>query len=320
MAEERGFNGEEANLQDDDSFFDSDQQDDGGNSTELNRKIRELESQNQELARDNGEINRKIETLTAEIEEMRGDETKAKRKIGEMEREIDKLDEERKVLEAIAARASELEIEVARLQHELVTAETEGEETATEAKKLRSEISQKVDRIDELEKELSGLRTVKEDNDKRMYELKTKLKVLEVKELEERNLKVRGEEEMRDKIDNKEKEIVDLKEKIKNLEANVGEGKAELQKQRKEKMTVEDSLRVSKKKAVAMESEIVELERGIDESEKMINGLKNVVDEPVNGVEPSMTVTSGSGAAVVAVAVAVAGAAVFCYVYRSKKV
>ncbi|VVB00221.1 unnamed protein product [Arabis nemorensis] len=98
-----------------------------------------------ELVRDNGEISQKIGSLTAEIEELRGAESKAKRKMGEMEREIDKSDEERKVLEAIAARAFELETEVARLNQELVTAVTEGEEATAEAKKLRSAISHKGD-------------------------------------------------------------------------------------------------------------------------------------------------------------------------------
>lgn len=44
----------------------------------------------------------------------------------------------------IAARASELETEVSRLQRELVTAKTEGEEAdPEEGEKLLSEISQK---------------------------------------------------------------------------------------------------------------------------------------------------------------------------------
>ncbi|KAF2591274.1 hypothetical protein F2Q70_00042034 [Brassica cretica] len=56
---------------------------------------------------------RRIENLTAEMEELREAEANARRKMSEMEREIDKSDDERKVLEAIAARVSELETEVA---------------------------------------------------------------------------------------------------------------------------------------------------------------------------------------------------------------
>ncbi|KAF3584266.1 hypothetical protein F2Q69_00025986 [Brassica cretica] len=62
----------------------------------------------------------------------------------------------------------------------------------------------------------------------------------------------------------------------------------------------------------------------MDESEKMISGLKNMV-EPVNGVEAVRSWSPGavsgvSGGAMAAVAVvAVAGAAVVLYVYRSKK-
>ncbi|CAN6902905.1 unnamed protein product [Brassica oleracea var. botrytis] len=46
------------------------------------------------------------------MEELREAEANARRKMSEMEREIDKSDDERKVLEAIAARASELEKKV----------------------------------------------------------------------------------------------------------------------------------------------------------------------------------------------------------------
>lgn len=99
-------------MQEDDGFFNSDQHDDGGNLSELNRKIGELESRNQELAREKGEISRRIENLTAEMEELREAEANARRKMSEMEREIDKSDDERKILEAIAARASELEKKV----------------------------------------------------------------------------------------------------------------------------------------------------------------------------------------------------------------
>lgn len=50
-----------------------------------------------------------------------------------------------------------------------------------------------------MEKEVTGLTSVKEDDEKIMKELETKLGALEVKELEERSKKVRAEEEMRDR-------------------------------------------------------------------------------------------------------------------------
>lgn len=68
----------------------------------------------------------------------------------------------------------------------------------------------------------------------------------------------------------------------------------------------------------------MELQKQLDDAEKMINGLKNVVEEPLNGIEfkswsPNVTAV-GSGGAVAAVAVAVAGAAVVCYIYHSRRV
>ncbi|EFH55180.1 hypothetical protein ARALYDRAFT_344261 [Arabidopsis lyrata subsp. lyrata] len=122
--------------------------------------------------------------------------------MGETKRETDKSDEERKVLEAIALKASELETKVARLQHELIKA-------TTEAKKLNSEFSQKGHGIEEVEKEVAGLRTVKEENEKRMKELETKLGALEVKELEEKNERFQAEEvdEEKEKEEKKRKKI-----------------------------------------------------------------------------------------------------------------
>ncbi|CAH8391671.1 unnamed protein product [Eruca vesicaria subsp. sativa] len=100
-------------------------------------------------------------------------------------------------------------------------------------------------------KEVSGLSSLKEENKKRMKELETKLGALEVKELEKRNKKVGSEEEMRDKIENKEKEVDELKEKINDLESNV-------------------CRRKSRGESGGDGIKIVELERLIDESVKMI--------------------------------------------------
>ncbi|EFH62756.1 predicted protein [Arabidopsis lyrata subsp. lyrata] len=118
--------------------------------------------------------------------------------MGETKRETDKSDEERKVLEAIALKGSELETKVARLQHELIKA-------TTEAKKLLYDNGG----IEEVEKEVAGLRTVKEENEKRMKELETKLGALEVKELEEKNERFQAEEvdEEKEKEEKKRKKI-----------------------------------------------------------------------------------------------------------------
>lgn len=62
-----------------------------------------------------------------------------------------------------------------------------------------------------------------------------------------------------------------MKEKTNGLESDLSNGKAELQKWKTEK------------KVVAMESE-----RQIDESQKMISGLKNMVEEPLKSRSPRL--------------------------------
>ena len=63
---------------------------------------------------------------------------------------------------------------------------------------------EKESRVESLENELAGLKKVKAESDVRVRDLERKIGVLETKEIEERNKRIRFEEETRDKIDEKE--------------------------------------------------------------------------------------------------------------------
>ncbi|KOM34696.1 hypothetical protein LR48_Vigan02g084600 [Vigna angularis] len=92
------------------------------------------------------------------------------------------------------------------------------EEVRADASELRKDLGEKESLVESLEKELTALKKVKAEGKVRVRDLKRKIGVLETKEIEERNKRMRFEEEMRDKIDEKEKEINGFKQKLVELE------------------------------------------------------------------------------------------------------
>ncbi|XP_050137874.1 peroxisomal and mitochondrial division factor 2-like [Malus sylvestris] len=102
-------------------FFDADQ------AAELGRKVEGLEWEKLELQRENKETKEKIQELMAEIEKLKSSEKETKERLREMELVIERTEEGKDVLESVANRAMELETEVVRLQHDLISAMAEGE-------------------------------------------------------------------------------------------------------------------------------------------------------------------------------------------------
>ncbi|KAJ8646816.1 hypothetical protein MRB53_008564 [Persea americana] len=82
-------------------------------------------------------------------------------RLEKMQAEIDRSEDDRKALKAIAARASELETEVFRRQHDLQSSMSECEDNREELQKLTGECEalkqsnrEKKSKIDDLEKEM----------------------------------------------------------------------------------------------------------------------------------------------------------------------
>ncbi|KAL0002227.1 hypothetical protein SO802_016008 [Lithocarpus litseifolius] len=273
------------------SFYDLDQRGGGGAGgsdydarvSELNRKIESLEREKVQLVNENSESKERIKKLSFEIGELRNDNASKKEKLGEMEKEIERSGEELKALESVARRAVELETEVSRMQHDLISTMSESEEANKEASELKRALGEKGERVERLEIEVESLKKEKLESEKRVRELERKVGVLEMKEVEEKSKKVRIEEEMREKIDEKEREIGGFRKKVQELESVVAKNGAELEKWMREKLGLEESLRESDEKAKVAESMMLGLKKEVEEAERVISGLKEKAAEAING-------------------------------------
>lgn len=299
-----------------DDFYDADQ------TASLSRKVSTLEWEKGELERENRETKEKINQLTNEIENLKSGEREMKEKLREMELEVERNDEGKDVLETVANRAMDLETEVTRLQQDLISAMAEGAEANTEVVELKRVLKEKGEKIDSLEKELESLKKAKADSEKRVRELERKIGVLEVKETEEKSKRVRVEEEMRERLEEKDGEVGLFKKKIVELEAVIGRNGVELQKWMKEKSNVESVLRESEEKSRAMELKMGQLQKEMVDAGRVINELKEktvgVINGTVNEMKEildgrieteskglSLPVVAGSAGAIVAVAAVV---------------
>ncbi|ESW13385.1 hypothetical protein PHAVU_008G191300 [Phaseolus vulgaris] len=242
---------------------------------ESTTKIAVLQRERDELLNENAARKEEIEELTAELDGLRKDRAVNNQKIEEMQRELVQSREGAKAAEVIAARAADLETDLARLQHDMISEMSAAEEARADAAELRKALGEKESRVESLER---------------------KIGVLETKEIEERNKRIRFEEEMRDKIDEKEKEIKAFKQKFEELEKIAGEKKSELEKivaqknseleeSVKQKLKLEELLTESGKKVTVLESSIVQLREEAKEAEKVILSLKEKASETIKKID-----------------------------------
>lgn len=251
------------------------------NDPTLKLKLLELEKFN--LLRENDESKERVGELTAEIEKLRSGEGVMRAKLEKLEREVELAEDGKRAMESIMARAADLEIEVSRLQHDLISAMNDAGEANKEVAELRSAAEEKGRRIEGLERELEGLKNGGAESDIKVRELERKIGELEVRESKGRSEKVRAEVELREKVEEKEREISGLKEKIGDLEARIAKDGSELQSSKNEKIVAEDALKKSEEKAKEMESKLVELQRELEQAEKAIGRLKDKTPETING-------------------------------------
>ncbi|KAG8662606.1 peroxisomal and mitochondrial division factor 2 [Manihot esculenta] len=246
------------------SFNDVDQR---VNEAKLTQKIEALEKEKLSLSNENEEIKDQMLQLRADIELLRSAESELKLRLQAMGKEMEVSEERKRALEFISKRAVQLETEVSRLQHDLITSMSEGEEANTEISKLKRVLGEKEVKLEELKKE-------KMDSEKKVKELEKKIGVLEVKEIEERNKRVRIEEEMRDKLSDKEKEMFYYKNRFMVLEEEVA---------RKEEL--EEKLKASEEKVREIEEKMVELQKKVEEAEKVNGRVKERTVRAINGIQ-----------------------------------
>ncbi|XP_014502931.1 peroxisomal and mitochondrial division factor 1-like [Vigna radiata var. radiata] len=161
-------------------------------SEESATKIEVLQRERNELVNENATRKEEIKKLTAELDILRRDGATNSEKIEELQREVAQSREVVKAVE-ITARAADLDTHVGDLMSEMAAAE-----------------EARVDLVESLEKELTSLKK----DEVRIRDLERKIGVLETEEIEKRNKRIRFEEEMRDKVDEKEEEINGFKQKL----------------------------------------------------------------------------------------------------------
>lgn len=98
--------------------------------------------------------------MTLEIDGFKKSKEEMEERLEKMQEEIDRSEDDKKALKAIAARASELETDVFRLQHDLQSSMSECEDNRADLDKLTGECEalkqsnrEKDSKIDDLEKE-----------------------------------------------------------------------------------------------------------------------------------------------------------------------
>lgn len=213
--------------------------------------------------------NNKVTELTKRVESLELEKKEMKDTIKKLSIEIEGSEEDKRILESIAARADELEIEVSRLQHDLVTSMSEGDELGAEVAELKRVLGDKGVKLEGLEREVDGLKKEKVESEKKVRELERNVGLLEVREMEEKSKRVRVEEEMREKLDEKDREISGFKKKVDDLES-------ELDKCKSEKNSAEQTMKEMEERILLWQKEIVE-------TEKVIAGLKDKTLDGVNG-------------------------------------
>ncbi|KAL2665856.1 hypothetical protein AAZV13_02G246600 [Glycine max] len=258
-------------------------------------KIAALQRERDELVSENAARKEEIKKLTAELDGLRSDGADRSEKIEELQREVAQSRDAAKATEVIAARAADLETEVARLHHDMVAEMTAAEEARADAAELRKVLGETESRVESLERELAGLKKVKAESEVRVRDLERKIGVLETKEIEERNKRIRFEEETRDKIDEKEREIKGYRQKVEGLEKVAAEKKTELDELVKQKLRLEESLRESEEKVTGLESSILQLREEAKEAERVIISLNEKAVETVETIDRGLNGVHGEG-------------------------
>ncbi|CAL5335407.1 unnamed protein product [Camellia sinensis] len=260
----------------------------------LMQRIEALEVEKRKLVRENEEERERVKNLKKEIEGLEG--------------VVAELKTDNKGLESVAARASQLEIEVSRMQHDLISSMSEGEEANKEVselkrvvEELKRSISEKGLKVEVLEKERNlllekmdkdaeGVQEAKAVTESRVRELEKKIEALEGRESSEKGERIKVEQEARAKIDEKEGEIRQLKKWVEDLDSVVVKNGLEMEKMKKEreeieivKNELEGLLKKSERKGKEMENKMAQLHKELEASEQMIIGLKEKTLNDLNG-------------------------------------
>lgn len=249
----------------------------------LMQKIAALEQEKSELVHENEIVKERVSKLKGEIEES--------------DAENGKLKSESKVLDSIAGRAAQLETEVSRLQHDLLSSINENQEISAELSVTKQEIEElrksevsKSASLEAMQRERNLLlekiskdsEGVKESNS-RVSDLEKKIQALEMRDSGYKSEKIKAEEEMKEKIEERDVKIRDLQSLVDDLEAVLERSNKEREELEIVKNELEALLKKSERKVKEMEGKMGLLHKELEGSEKMISGLKEKAADGING-------------------------------------
>ncbi|KAI4331114.1 hypothetical protein MLD38_029335 [Melastoma candidum] len=248
---------------------------------ELINEVKSLELENDELARCAVEVQERNDGFVAEIERLMDDEVDMMVTLEGMRVEIDSAEDEKRAIKSVMKRAVDLETEVVRLQHELISTTQEVEEMSRKAVELRGVVEEKEERIAGLAIKAKDMRSGKVDSEVKTRELESEVEVLLASESE----RVRVETELQGTIEEKEGFVSAYEKKIAAVEAEVRKGRVELEKAKKDKSLLEDAVKESEEKAKKLDQNMIELRRELKTAESIISGLKEKTGDAINGRE-----------------------------------
>ncbi|KAL3638298.1 hypothetical protein CASFOL_017669 [Castilleja foliolosa] len=257
--------------------------------SELTAKITDIERENAKNILQNEGYKQQIDELKASLEALTAESA-------ELKKQVDEAESENKVLGSVAARAAELEADVSRLQHDLISATSDLQEWTVEVSNLKQELEGAKERGNEKDIKLEAFGKERD------------LLLAKVEKLEELQNSLRGESEA------KEKEIRGLKKRIEDLEVVLESSSG-----------LESSKNELEKEIAKLRGEIIGLQSGLKEKDNVISEFEikeREIGDALIGGEKELTVgglkqkdwvvVGGSAVA----AVAVMGA--ICYVHARK--
>ncbi|GAA0184112.1 hypothetical protein LIER_31410 [Lithospermum erythrorhizon] len=254
-------------------------------ASDFNQRIAALEQENRQLVHEKDVIEKRIADLKREIEEANNDKDK-------LLYDLEQSKEDIKNLGSVAARAAQLEGDVSRLQHELISTTSALEEVSSELADVKLALDVFKKKETDKDKELEAV-VVERDL------LIEKLGDLEAKENRYLN-------EMNDK----EKEIGTLRVKVEEFKVLIEKSVDE--KKDIEKLTSELEVRVG------------ELERKLEDKERVIDGFEKkeretIVVQGKTGGLMTREMNMGLPVIVGSVVCAVGLGGLVCYLHQVKR-
>ncbi|XP_049936634.1 peroxisomal and mitochondrial division factor 2-like [Nymphaea colorata] len=211
---------------------------------DLKEKISSLEDERDDLQSLVGEQASKMMSAIESSEESKRRAAETSSRLEEVLQQLDEanstvsaLQQEQNMLKSVASRAAELEIQVVRLQHDLISTMNEKEEMATEMEDLRVSLEEVRKAAESKELVIKDLENERDSLKEKVKEQDHRLEIL-TRELEESLLQSKSKlEEEKRTLDNANKKLMSIEsqcelqdEKIRTLKTHLREGEVERKK------------------------------------------------------------------------------------------